>query len=93
MFDKLEPSSQERWKEPIPNKLGSKSPTFLQRFIQNFSGYKGWRFICNANETRMRSSITFVVSEEYFGIFYDEQEEFKGNNEIDIVVVLYFWYQ
>ena len=36
MFDKLEdnPSSQERLKEPIPNKLGSKSPTFLQRFIQ-----------------------------------------------------------
>jgi hypothetical protein len=43
MFDKLEdnPSSQERWIEPIQDKLSSKSPTFLQRCMQNFSGYKG----------------------------------------------------
>jgi hypothetical protein len=68
MFDKLEdnPNSQERWIEPIPNKLGSKSQTFLQRFIQNFFGYKGWRFICTADENHMRSSITFVVCEGFF---------------------------
>jgi hypothetical protein len=73
-------------KDSIPKKFSSKSPTFLQRFIQNFSDYKGWRFICTADETHMRSSITFVISEEYFGMLYDGQQEFEVNNEFAIVV-------
>ena len=89
-MEKLEdnPISQERWIEQIPDRLRSKSPTFLQSFIHNFSGYKGWRFICSADETYMRSSITLVVSEGNFGVFYDGQEEFEGNFEFDFIIVL-----
>ncbi len=92
MFDKLDynPSSKERWIEQILDKLSSKSPIFFQRFIQNFSGYKDWRFICTADETHMRSSITFVVSAGSFIDIYNGEEEFEGNYEFDFFLDLNF---
>ena len=36
----------------------------------------------------MSSSITLVVSEGIFRIFYDGQEEFEGNFESDFILVL-----
>jgi len=46
MFDKIEDSksTNERWIGQILDKLSRKSTTFFQRFIEIFSGYKGWRF-------------------------------------------------
>ena len=64
---------------PILDKLGEKSSAFFQRFIQNFKGYMGWRFICTADESHMRSTINLVISEEIFELIYDGQEEFEGN--------------
>ena len=95
IFDKFEDStsSKSSLKDPTPNKLSSKSPTLLQRFIQKNSGYKGLRFICTADETHMSSSITFVVSGEIFDVFYDGQEKFEGTYEFEIFLVLKFWYQ
>jgi hypothetical protein len=38
----------------------------------------------------MRSSITFVVSEGLFELFYDGQHELESNFEFDIIHVLKF---
>ena len=67
----------------IPDKLSEKSSAFFQSFIQNCNGYKGQRFICTADETHMRSSITLVISREMFGLIYDGEEEFEGSYEYD----------
>jgi hypothetical protein len=85
IHDKIEKNqnTSESWIEPIPDKLGSKSNAYLQRCIQNFDGYKGWRFLCTAAETHMRSSIILVISEEMFRVFYDGQEDFEGSFEFD----------
>ncbi len=40
----------------------------------------------------MRSSISFVVSEGLFDLFYDG-DEYEGNYEFDIIDVLRLWYQ
>ena len=60
--------------------------------MQNFAGFKGWRFICTANETHLRFSITLVISEEIFGVFYDGQEDFEGSFEFDLNMFRRFWY-
>jgi hypothetical protein len=74
---------------PLPKELSNTSPSFLQQYIQNFAGYKGWTFICTTGETHIRSSITFVVEESLFYIFYDGQHDFEGNFEVDIIVIIY----
>ena len=38
----------------------------------------------------MRSSITIVLSEGIFGVFYDEQEDFEGSFEFDFILVSKF---
>ena len=73
---------------PVPDKLGIKSSAFFQRFIQNWKGYMGWRFICTADESHMRSTINLVISEEIFELIYDGQEEFEGN--FVFYIVFYF---
>ena len=75
---------------PVPDKLGIKSSAFFQRFIQNWKGYMGWRFICTADESHMRSTINLVISEEIFGLIYDGQEEFEGNFYFYFYIGLYF---
>ena len=89
IHDKIEKNqnTSESWIEPIPDKLRSKSNTYLQRCIQNFDGYKGWRFLCTAAETHMRSSIILVISEEMFRVFYDGQEDIEGSFEFDCIHV------
>ena len=74
---------------PILDKLGKKSSAFFQRFIQNCKGYMGWRFICTADESHMRSTINLAISEEIFELIYDGQEEFEGN--LDFYIGLYFF--
>jgi hypothetical protein len=90
--DKFEENQNtpESWIEPIPNKLESKSHSYLQQCIQNFDGYKGWRFLCTADETHMRSSIILVISERMFGVFFDGQEDFEGSFEFDCIHVWNF---
>jgi hypothetical protein len=90
LLDKLV-EQPENLREPS-NKLRSESHAFLQRWMQNFAGFKGWRFICTADETHMRSSITLVFSEEIFGLFYDGQEYFEGSLEFDLIMFRSFWY-
>ena len=72
---------------PIPEELSKKSATFFQRLIQCSQGYKGWRFICTADESHMRSSINLVISEDILGLIYggeeDGPENFKGSFEFD----------
>jgi len=53
----------------VPNNASKKTPKFTPQFLQNFKGYKGWRFICIAGEDFMRSSINFVVYETIIDIF------------------------
>ena len=50
----------------------------------------GWRFICTADESHMRSTINLVISEEIFGLIYDGQEEFEGNFYFYFYIGLYF---
>ncbi len=69
---------------PIPEE--NKSATFFQRLIQCSQGYKGWRSICTADESHMRSSITLVISEDIFGLMYDGPEDFKGSFEFDFTI-------
>ena len=80
-------STSERLIGPIPEELSDQSATFFQRLIQCSQGYKGWRFICTADESHMRSSINLVISEDIFGLIYDGEEDgseiFKGNFEFD----------
>ena len=38
----------------------------------------------------MRSSITLVISEGIFGLFYDGQEDFEGSFEFDFILVSKF---
>ena len=78
-------STSKRLIGPIPEELIEKSVTFFQRFIQCSQGYKGWRFICTADESHMRSSINLVISEDIFGSIYGGEEDgpeiFQGNFE------------
>ena len=74
-------STSERLIGPIPEELSDQSATFFQRLIQCSQGYKGWRFICTADESHMRSSITLVISEDIFRLIYHGPENFKGNFE------------
>jgi hypothetical protein len=80
-------STSKRLIGPIPEELSKKSASFFQRLIQCSQGYKGWRFICTADESHMRSSINLVISEDTFGLIYDGEEDgpesFKGNYEFD----------
>ncbi len=67
-----------------PEELSNQSATYFQRLIQCSEGYKGWRFICTADESHMRSSIILVISKDIFGLIYDGgPEDFKGNFEFD----------
>ena len=83
MIEKFEDSQGTNEIPEIPDKLSKKSSAFFQSFIQNCNGYKGWRFICTADETHMRSAITLVISEEIFGLIYRGPEIFKCNFEFD----------
>ena len=86
-------STSERLIGPIPEELSVQSATFFQRLIQCSQGYKGWRFICTADESHMRSSINLVISEDIFGLIYDGEEDgpefFKGNFEFDFIFSKY----
>ena len=66
-------------KSPFPDELGSKYQSFSSQFLQNYAGYKGWRFICTAGDTHMRSSINFVVEESILEIFNDRPWHYEGN--------------
>ena len=65
---------------PLPNNASKKTPIFASQFLQNFRGYKGWRFICTVGEDSMRSSTKFVVAETILDIFKrkDTTHEYKG---------------
>ena len=82
---------------PIPEELSDQSATFFQRLIQCSQGYKGWRFICTADESHMRSSINLVISEDIFGLIYDGEEDgpeiFKGIFEFYFIFLRSIWYQ
>ena len=66
-------------KSPLPDELSSKYQSFSSQFLQNYTGYKGWRFICTAGDTHMRSSINFVVEESILEIFNDRRVYYEGN--------------
>jgi hypothetical protein len=59
--------------------------------MQNFSGFHGWRFICTADETHMRSSITLVISEVSFGLHDHSDEDFQGSYEFYLIHVSKFF--
>ena len=69
--------TNERGIRPIPVKLGKKTSTFFQSCIQNCNGYMGWRFICTADETHMRSAINLVISKESYDLFMMDKKILK----------------
>ena len=65
---------------PLPNKAIKKTQKFAPQFLQNFEGYKGWRFFLIASEDFMRSSISYLVDETILDIFKEKETtvEYKG---------------